>query len=88
MDGAKEFCHGHLADHFTSRGIVMQVTAPDAHSQNGKAERFVRTLEDGFQTLLADSGLLMSFWGDAILTMAYIHNHVPTSVLPADTTPF
>lgn len=52
----------------------MQVTAPYAHSQNGKAECFVQTLEYGFQTLLADSGLLMSFWGDAVLTVAYICN--------------
>ena len=88
MDGAKEFCRGRLADHLSSRGIVMQVTAPYAHSQNGKAERFIRTLEDRFQTLLADSSLPMSFWGDAVLTMVYIRNRVPTSVLPADTTPF
>jgi len=88
MDGAKEFSHGRLAEHLTSRGVVMQVTAPYAHSQNGKAKRFIRTLEDGFQTLLADSGLPMSFWGDAVLTVAYIRNRVLTSVLPANTTPF
>jgi len=60
-----------------------EVTAPYAHSQNGKAERFIRTLEDGFQTLLADSGLPMSFWGDATLTINYLHNRIPTSVVPA-----
>jgi len=38
MDGAKEFSHGCLAEHLTSRGVVMQVMAPYAHSQNGKAE--------------------------------------------------
>ena len=88
MDGAKEFSLGKLGNHLTSRGIVMQVTAPYAHSQNGKAERFVRTLEDGFQTLLADSGLPMSFWGDATLTMDYLRNRMPTSVLPSNTTPY
>ena len=71
MDGAKEFSLGKLGDHLTSRGVVMQVTAPYAHSQNGKAERFVRMLEVGFQMLLADSGLPMSFWGDATLMMNY-----------------
>jgi hypothetical protein len=71
MDGAKEFCRGRLETHLTSHGISMQVTAPYAHSQNGKAERLIRTLEDGLQTLIADSGLPMSFWGDAVLTMAY-----------------
>ena len=88
MDGAKEFSLGKLGDHLMSYGVVMQVTAPYAHSQNGKAECFVHMLEDGFQMLLADSGLPMSFWGDATLTMNYLRNHVPTSVLPSNTTPF
>ena len=88
MDGAKEFCQGKLEQHFISRGVAMQVTAPYAHSQNGKIERYVCTLEDGFQTLLADSGLSMTFWGDAVLTMNYIHNRVSTSTLPANVTPY
>ena len=88
MDGAKEFSQGKLSDHLTSHGIVMQMTVPYAHSQNSKAEHFIRTLEDGFQTLLADSGLPMSFWGNATLTINYICNHVPTSVLPTNTTPY
>jgi len=66
----------------------MQVTTPYAHSQNGKIECFIQTLEDGFQTLPANPGLPMSFWGDAVLTMVYIRNCVPTSVLPSNTTPF
>ena len=88
MDGAKELCRGRLEAHLHSRGIAMQVIAPYAHSQNGKIKCFIRTLEDGFQTLLADSGLSMSFWGDAVLTIAYIQNRVPTSVLPMNMTPF
>jgi hypothetical protein len=74
MDGAKEFCQGKLEEHFISQGITMQITAPYAHSQNGKIKRYIRTLEDGFQTLLADAGLSMSFWGDAVLAMNYIRN--------------
>jgi hypothetical protein len=88
MDGAKELCLGRLEDHLTSRGIVMQVTAPYAHSQNGKIECYIRTIEDGFQTLLADSGLSMTYWGDAALTTNYIRNRVPTSTLPANVTPY
>jgi hypothetical protein len=88
MDGAKELCLGRLEDHLTSRGVVMQVTAPYAHSQNGKIERYVRTIEDGFQTLLADSGLSMTYWGDAALTTNYLRNRVPTSTLPANVTPY
>jgi len=87
MDGAKELCLGHLEEHFTSCGIAMQVTAPYAHSQNGKIECYIRTIKDGFQTLLADSGLSMTFWGDTALTMNYFRNWVPTLTLPNDITP-
>ena len=56
----------------------MQVTAPYAHAQAGKAERYVCTIEDGVQTLLADAILPPSFWGDAALTIQYLRNRLPT----------
>jgi hypothetical protein len=87
-DGAKEFTQGQLSTHFLSRGITMQITAPYAHAQAGKAERYVRTIEDGIQTLLADAKLPPSFWGDAALTTQYLRNRLPTSTLPPNTTPY
>ena len=88
LDGAKEFVQGPLLAHFNNRGITMQVTAPYAHAQAGKAERYVRTIEDGVQTLLADAKLPPSFWGDAALTTQYLRNRLPTSTLPSNTTPY
>ena len=88
LDGAKEFTHGPFPKHLLGRGIAMQVTAPYAHAQAGKAERYVRTIEDGIQTLLADAKLPPSFWGDAALTTQYLRNRLPTSTLPADSTPY
>lgn len=72
FDGAKEFTQGPFAKHLASRGIAVQVTAPYAHSQAGKAERYIRTIEDGIQTLIADAKLPPSFWGDAALTYQYL----------------
>ena len=40
------------------------------------------------QTLLADSGLPLSFWGHAVSTIQYLRNRLPTSVLPSGITPF
>jgi hypothetical protein len=88
MDGARELSSGEMGSYLRSRGIAVQTTAPYAHSQNGKAERYVRTLEDGAQVLLTDSGLPASFWGDAVLTVQYIRNRVPTSTISNDSTPF
>ena len=86
--GTNEFCCGCLEALLHSHGIAMQVTAPFVHSQNRKIECFIQTLEDEFQTLLADSGLSISFWGDAVLTVTYIRNRFPMSVLPSDTMPY
>ena len=88
FDGAKEFTQGVFAKHLATRGIAVQVTAPYAHSQAGKAERYIRTIEDGIQTLLADAKLPPSFWGDAALTYQYLQNRVSTSTLPHGITPY
>ena len=86
--GELELTAGKMGAHFTSKGITLQRTVPYAHQQNGKSERYIRTLEEGGQTLLADSGLPMSFWLDAVLTRQYLINWLPTSTLPSNTTPF
>jgi hypothetical protein len=70
-----------------SKEIDIQITAPYAHSQNGKIKRYIRIIEDGMQTLLTDSKLPLSFWGDAALTFVYLHNRLPTSTLPDEHTP-
>jgi hypothetical protein len=54
----------------------------------GSVKSSIRTIEDGIQTLLADSKLPLSFWGDAALTFVYLRNRLPTSTLPDETTPF
>ena len=86
--GELELTAGKLGAHFTSKGITVQRTVAYAHQQNGKSERYIRTIEEGGQALLADSGLPMSFWLDAILTRQYLVNRLPTSTLPSNITPF
>jgi hypothetical protein len=86
--GELELTAGKMGAHLASKGIVSQRTVAYAHQQNGKSERYIRTIEEGGQALLADSGLPMSFWLDAVLTRQYLVNCLPTSTLPSDTTPF
>ena len=86
--GELELTAGRMGNHLASKGITVQCTIPYAHQQNGKAERYIRTIEEGGQVLLADSGLPMSFWVDAVLTRQYLLNRLPTSTLPENTTPF
>ena len=86
--GELELTSGDMGRHFASKGISVQKTVPYAHQQNGKSERYIRTMEEGGQALLADSGLPMSFWLDAVLTRQYLMNRLPTSTLPDNITPF
>ena len=88
VDGALELTAGKLGTHLATRGIAVQKTAPYAHSQAGKIERYVRTIEEGGQTLLAASGLPMSFWCDAVLSSQYLRNRLPTSTLAVNITPY
>lgn len=84
----EELIEGKFGEYLSTRGITQQITAPYAHSQNGKAEHYVQTLEDGAQTLLANSGLPPPFLGDAVLTIQYLQNRLPTTTLPNDITPY
>lgn len=88
FDGAPELTKGALGDYLTSIGVAFQETVAYAHSQNGKAERFVRTIEDTIQTLLADSDLPASYWGYAALYAAHVRNRIPTTTLPRNMTPY
>ena len=47
VDGALELTAGPMGDHLTSKGIIVQKTAPHAHSQNGKSKRYIHTIEEG-----------------------------------------
>jgi len=87
-DGAKELVDGPFGDHLVAKGIEQQVAVPYAHPQNSKAECYIHMLEDTAQTLLADSGLPLEFYGDAVLAAQYLRNRLPTSTLPPLTTPF
>ncbi len=88
LDGAKEFVEGKLGDHLRNAGIRIQLTAPYAHAQAGFVERRNRTLQDGGQALNADAGGPPSMIFDAVLCHAYVRNRLPSSVLPATSTPY
>ena len=88
VDGAKELIEGRMGTHLTERGIHIQQTAAYAHQQNGKAERFVRTIEDGMRTLVAGSDLPPSYWTYAVLTVGYLRRCLPTKTLPKNQTPY
>ena len=68
-------------------GIARQHTVRNRPQQNGVAERFNRTLEEGIIAMLHEAKLSASFWGEALCTLVHVLNRTPSSALSTNTTP-
>ncbi|CAI7892944.1 unnamed protein product, partial [Closterium sp. NIES-53] len=65
-DNGGEFIGNEFEAVLKKQGIRHQVTVPYNPHQNGVAEQFNRTLQDGAHTLLGRAGLLDPFWVTAL----------------------
>ncbi|KAD7477744.1 hypothetical protein E3N88_00880 [Mikania micrantha] len=75
-DNGTEFRNHILDDFYLSKGIKRQYRIPRTPEQNGVVERKNRTLIEAARTMLADSGLPLTFWAEAVNTACYVHNRV------------
>jgi hypothetical protein len=66
-----------------NKGIHRQLTIPETLQQNGVAERRNRTLLEMVRSMMAQAYLPISFWGDALMAVAYILNRVPSKSVPS-----
>ncbi|CAI7823835.1 unnamed protein product, partial [Closterium sp. NIES-54] len=62
------------------KGIQHQLTVPYNLQQNGVAEHFNRTLQEGARTLLGRAGLPDPFWVTALWQVALVKNRVLATV--------
>ena len=62
--------------------IIHGLTALYSSSQNGLAERMIRTTIDDVHTLLLDSGLGHSYWAEAAAYSIYTCNLIPSCQAP------
>ena len=67
-------------------GIQRQHTARNRPQQNGIAERANRTMEEGVISMLYESRMAPSFWGEALASFIHVSNKVTTVAL-SDKTP-
>ena len=75
-DGA--FDTGAWRDYDKEHGLTHELSAPYSSSQNGLAERAIRTTMDDVRTLLRDSGLGHSYWAEAAAYSIYTRNLIPS----------
>ncbi|GAA0138428.1 transmembrane signal receptor [Lithospermum erythrorhizon] len=76
-DNVLEFLSKDAKDFYTSQGIQHQTTCAYTPHQNGVVERKHKHILETARSLLFQSNLPISFWGDCILTPTYLINRFP-----------
>ena len=82
-DRGREYLSNLFKAYCDENGIARQLTILYMPQQNGVAERMNRTLLDMVRSMVAQAKLPISFWGDALMTTAYILNIVPSKSIPS-----
>jgi hypothetical protein len=59
---------------FLARGTTYHLSCPYTSSQNGKAERVIRTTNDIMHTLLLQAHMSLQYWVVALHTSTYLLN--------------
>lgn len=80
-DNALEFKDAACTEFFQKHGIVHQTSCNYRPQQNVRVERKHRHVLEVARALMFQSGLSVTYWGESVLTAAYIINRLPSSVL-------
>ncbi|KAK1585951.1 hypothetical protein QYE76_000053 [Lolium multiflorum] len=79
-DNGKEFDNITIRSLLATHGAIFRLTCPYTSSQNGRAERMLRTLNDCVRTLLFHASMPPRFWPDALATATLLVNIRPCRV--------
>nr|KAJ0198111.1 hypothetical protein LSAT_V11C700366270 [Lactuca sativa] len=80
-DNGGEFTSNHMLQFYNEHGILLETTCPHTPQQNGVVERkHIHFLETAHETRF-EANLPNRFWGECILTAAYIINRLPSKVI-------
>ncbi|KAG7546410.1 Integrase catalytic core [Arabidopsis suecica] len=82
-DNGTEFMS--LKAYFAENGIIHQTSCVYTPQQNGRVERKHRHILNIARSLLFQVALPTSFWGESVLTAAYLINRTPTPILDGKT---
>jgi hypothetical protein len=80
-DNGTEYLNSCLGPFLTEKGIVHQTSCTNTPQQNGVAERKNRHLLEVTRTLLFSYNVPSHYWGEAVLTAAFLLNRMPSRIL-------
>ena len=84
-DNGSEYVNTELLFFFDMHGIVHQTTCPYTPQQNGVAEWKNRHLLEMVRASLLEACLPLYYWGDALMSAAYLINRLPSRTLEFQT---
>ena len=88
LDNGGEFVNSAFISALDAAGITHHLSVPYMHQQNSIAECVICTIEGQLLAMLHLAGLPQTYWGEAALTAAYLHNHTESHALPPGQTPY
>lgn len=80
-DNGGEFTSNSMVEFFYKNGVLLETTCPHTPQQNGVVERKHRHLLETARALHFEAYIPKIFWGECILTTAYIINRHPSKVI-------
>lgn len=83
-DNAMEFTR--MKQYFLNEGILFQTSCVGTPQQNGRVERKHQHILNVAPALRFQGNLPINFWGECVLTVGYLINRTPSSVLNGQTT--
>jgi hypothetical protein len=80
-DNGREYVNGNFQKLCEANGISFRFSCPHTSSQNGKAERKIRSINNIIRTLLVHASLPPNFWHHALQMATYLLNILPNKKL-------
>jgi hypothetical protein len=80
-DNGGEFTSNNMLKFYGDMGILHETTCPHTPQQNGVVERKHRHILETARALRFEANLPKRFWGECVLTTAYIINRLPSQAI-------
>jgi hypothetical protein len=82
-DNGREFNNASSRPFYASNAVILRMSCPYTSSQNGKAKRSLRTINNMLRSLLFQASMLARYWVEALHIAMYLLNHLPCKAINA-----